>query len=138
LGFAHFEPDNDPADPEPVAKRALSHPTDKITEEVLIRAEAIDSTSPGALPTTLVSPTASTPSTNTDLPAKEDSASRPFLTFVLVTLLAALGGALYLAFQQTNLPDLPSGPEPARTAGPPSGEQVPGKASDPSPIQAPR
>jgi hypothetical protein len=60
----------------------------------------------------LASSTASTPSTNTDVQAAEESASRPFLTFVLVTLLAALGGALFLAFQQAHLPDLPSTPAP--------------------------
>jgi len=86
-----------------------------------------------------VSPTASTPSTNTNPPTKEESGSRPLLTFVLVTLLAALGGALYLAFQQANLPDLPSAPKTDRasTSVPPTAEQMSGKPSDSSPIRPP-
>jgi protein phosphatase len=109
LGFAPFDPGADPTDPEP-PKRILHPPIEKITEEVPVHIEAIEATSPGAIPTSLVSPTASTPSTSTGIPAGEESPSRPFLTFVLVTLLAALGGALFLAFQQTNLPDLPVAP----------------------------
>jgi len=109
LGFALFDPGVDPDDPEP-PKRVLHPPMEKITEEVPVHLDAIEATSPGAIPTSLVSPTASTPSTNTEIPTGEEAASRPFLTFVLVTLLAALGGALFLAFQQTKLPDLPSAP----------------------------
>jgi len=110
LGFAIFDPGVDPDDPEP-PRRVMHPPMEKITEEVPVHLDAIEATtSPGAMPTSLVSPTASTPTTSTDLQLGEESASRPFLTFVLVTLLAALGGALFLAFQQTNLPDLPSTP----------------------------
>ena len=108
-GFAIFDPGVDPDDPEPV-KRVLHPPMEKITEEVPVHVDAIEATSPGAMPTTLVSPTASTPANNTDVRAAEESTSRPFLTFVLVTLLAALGGAIFLAFQQTSPPDLPSAP----------------------------
>src|ERR1039457_2450080 len=108
-GFAIFDPGVDPDDPEPV-KRVLHPPMEKITEEVPVHVDAIEATSPGAMPTTLVSPTASTPSNDTDVRAAEESTSRPFLTFVLVTLLAALGGAIFLAFQQTSPPDLPSAP----------------------------
>jgi serine/threonine protein phosphatase PrpC len=111
LGFAVFDPGVDPDDPEP-QRHAPNLPTEKITEEVPIHLDAIEATSPGAMPTTLVSPTASTPSNNTDIRAAEVKASRPLLTFVLITLLAALGGALFLAFQQTALPDLPSAPTP--------------------------
>ena len=95
-GFAIFDPGVDPDDPEPV-KRVLHPPMEKVTEEVPVHVDAIEATSPGAMPTTLVSPTASTPSNNTDVRAAEESTSRPFLTFVLVTLLAALGGAIFLA-----------------------------------------
>ncbi len=108
LGFALYDPGEDPDDPEP-PRRALLPASDKITEEVLVRPDAIDATSPGALPTSLVSPTASTPSARTEIDDSPEATSRPFLTFVLVTLLAALGGALFLAFQQTELPDLPVG-----------------------------
>jgi hypothetical protein len=103
-----------------------------------VRPDAVDSASPGALPTTLVSPTASTPSTNTNVLAAEEAASRPLLTFVLVTLLAALGGALFLAFQKASLPDLPARPTPERAnrASPAENPQKPN--SDPSQTPAPR
>jgi len=136
VGFVHYDPGEDPDDPDPVSRRPLSPPSDKITEEVPIRAELLDSTSPGALPTALVSPTASTPSTNTRVQTAEEAASRPFLTFVLVTLLAALGGALFLAFQQTNLPDLPTSPTPDNPAASPSSAQ--GLTSDSAATPAPR
>jgi serine/threonine protein phosphatase PrpC len=139
LGFSIFDPGVDPDDPEP-PKRVLHPPIDKITEEVPIHLDAIEATSPGAMPTSLVSPTASTPSTNTNIRAAEDPASRPFLTFVLVTLLAALGGALFLAFQQTNLPDLPSAPG-AATAVPTKAAPTPAPAPknlDSSPVSDPR
>jgi hypothetical protein len=125
LAFAIFDPGVDPDDPEPI-KRVLHPPMEKITEEVPIHVEAIEATSPGAMPTTLVSPTASTPSNDTDVRAAEEPTSRPFLTFVLVTLLAALAGAIFLAFQQTSPPDLPSIPTPK-----------PGAATNPASVPAP-
>jgi serine/threonine protein phosphatase PrpC len=134
-GFFAYDPGEDPSDPEP-SKRATSPLTDKITEEVPVHVEAIDSTSPGALPTTLVSPTASTPSTNVQ--AAEEAASRPFLTFVLVTLLAALGGALFLAFQKSRLPDLPARPTQGTDRPPPAAAPPQAPNSDSSPTQAPR
>lgn len=137
LGFLPFDPGDDPHDPEPTRRRP-SPPSDKITEEVPIRAEAIDSTSPGALPLALASASASTPSTNTTMPPAEEVASRPFLTFVLVTLLAALGGALFLAFHQTSLPDLPSTPTPDRAGTPESSGSASLKGSDSATAQAPR
>ena len=141
LGFALFDPGEDPADPEPT-KHHPSPPSDKITQEVPVHAEAIDLTSPGALPTTLVSPTASTPSTdtNTNVQAAEETASRPFLTFVLVTLLAALGGALFLAFQQKSLPDLPTSPVPSKVnpPAPLAGGQASNGNPDSSAAQTPR
>jgi serine/threonine protein phosphatase PrpC len=126
VGFALFDPGVDPDDPEP-PRRVLHPPIEKITEEVPIQLDAIEATSPGAMPTSLVSASASTPSTNTAVHAAEESASRPFLTFVLVTLLAALGGALFLAFQQTNLPDLPSTPIPT-TSVPTKAPPIPAPA----------
>ena len=136
LGFAVFDPGVDPDDPEP-QRRMVHPPMEKITEEVPIHMEAIEATSPGAMPTALVSPSASTPSTNTDIRAAEESTSRPFLTFVLVTLLAALGGALFLAFQQSNLPDLPSAPTqkvgvPTRPTPPPTpAQRIPDSSTAP-------
>jgi len=110
---------------------------EKITEEVPIHLDAIEATSPGAMPTSLVSPTASTPTTSTDIQLGEESASRPFLTFVLVTLLAALGGALFLAFQQTSLPDLPSTPTQKLGApinpAPAPAPKIPDSSSAPAP-----
>jgi protein phosphatase len=134
LGFAIFDPGVDPHDPEP-PRRAMHPPMEKITEEVPVHLEAIEATSPGAMPTSLVNPTASTPTISTDLQLGEESASRPFLTFVLVTLLAALGGALFLAFQQTNLPDLPS--TPAQKLGAPSNPVPAPKIPDSSSVPAP-
>jgi len=104
LGFAAFDPGVDPDDPEPVKDTPLPI-SEKTTEEFPIPAEA---SSPGAMPTNMVSATASTPSVSHEIQTAEENSSRPFLTFVLVTLLAALGGALFLAFQQSRLPDLPS------------------------------
>ncbi len=132
LGFALFEPGDDCEDAEP--RRPPGPASDKITEEVPVRFDMLDATSRGALPTMLVSPTASTPSTSTELQTAEETASRPFLTFVLVTLLAALGGALFLAFQQTDLPDLPSFPSPDQAQAAPAAS----RASDSSPTPAPR
>ncbi len=140
VGFVLYDPGEDPEDPEP-DKRPPPPSSDKITAEVPVHAEAVESTSPGALPTTLVNPTASTPSTNTNVQVAEEAASRPFLTFVLVTLLAALGGALFLAFQKSNLPDLPQRPTQARvpsSGGAPEGAQAPGKRPDSSSAQAPQ
>jgi serine/threonine protein phosphatase PrpC len=138
-GFFAYDPGEDPADPEP-PKHIAPPPTDKITEEVPVHTEAVESTSPGALPTTLVSPTASTPSTNMGVQAAEEAASRPFLTFVLVTLIAALGGALFLAFQRSDLPDLPATatPEPAKGGAPPATAPSPKQGPDSSFTQAPR
>jgi len=110
--FAPFDPGLDPDDPEP-PRRTTSLGGDKVTEEVPIRLDALDTTSPGAMPTSLVNPSASTPSTATEKHSASATTSRPFLTFVLVTLLAALAGALFLAFQETNLPDLPSASAPS-------------------------
>jgi PPM family protein phosphatase len=115
LGFALFDPGVDPEDPEPV--RPSPEPVaNKTTEEVPV----LPDSSPGAMPTSLSNPAASTPVTHEIRPTDSDVASRPFLTFVLVTLLAALGGALFLAFQKSSLPDLPSGrgaPAQGRSAG---------------------
>lgn len=134
LGFTLFEPGDDSDEGEP--RRPPSPSSDKITEEVPVRPDVIDSTSRGALPTMLVSPTASTPSTNTRVQAAEEAASRPFLTFVLVTLLAALGGALFLAFQQNDLPDLPASPDKAQQLTGPTPDPQAARPSDSSPVQA--
>jgi protein phosphatase len=112
VAFTAFDPGLDPDDPEP-PRRTTSLGGDKVTEEVPIRLDALDTTSPGAMPTSLVNPSASTPSTATEKHSASATTSRPFLTFVLVTLLAALAGALFLAFQETNLPDLPSASAPS-------------------------
>jgi hypothetical protein len=97
----------DPDDPEP-RRRTSGMAVEKITEELLVHADAIEATTKGAMPTRLSNPTASTLATSTELPASDEPASRPFLTFILVTLLAALGGAIFLAFQQSHVPDLPT------------------------------
>lgn len=135
LGFAAYDPGVDPDDPEPA--RPVPRPTlEKVTEEFPI---AVDPASPGAMPTSLVSTTASTPSVSHEIKTAEEPGARPFLTFVLVTLLAALGGALFLAFQRTSLPDLSPSPAqliPPKTAAPPS-EAIPTGAPAPAPAPAP-
>jgi protein phosphatase len=107
LGFVAYDPGMDPGDPEP-RRRTSGMAVEKITEELVVHADAIEATTKGAMPTSLSSTTASTPATSTELPASDEPASRPFLTFILVTLLAALGGAIFLAFQQSHVPDLPN------------------------------
>ena len=117
LGFVAYDPGTDPEDPEP-RRRTSGMAVEKITEELLVHADAIEATTKGAMPTSLSSSTASTPATSTELPASDEPASRPFLTFILVTLLAALGGAIFLAFQQSHVPDLPN----SKTTGSPAQE----------------
>jgi hypothetical protein len=124
LGFVAYDPGTDPDDPEP-RRRTSGMAVEKITEELIVHADAIEATTKGAMPTSLSSTTASTPATSTELPASDEPASRPFLTFILVTLLAALGGAIFLAFQQSHVPDLPNSkisdnppPEPLPTTEP--------------------
>jgi hypothetical protein len=103
---------------------------DKTTEEFPI---APETASPGAMPTSLASSTASTPSVSHEIATpEEDAASRPFLTFILITLLAALAGALFLAFQKTSLPDLPSSPTSVQGTPP-----APGPTAAVSPDAAP-
>ena len=121
LGFVAYDPGMDPDDPEP-RRRTSGMAVEKITEELIVHADAIEATTKGAMPTSLSSTTASTPANSTELPASDEPASRPFLTFILVTLLAALGGAIFLAFQQSHVPDLPNSkitgnppPEPSPT-----------------------
>ncbi|MBN2576893.1 MAG: protein phosphatase 2C domain-containing protein [Deltaproteobacteria bacterium] len=118
LGFATFDPGEDPDDPEPV-RLAPRTTSEKTTEEFPIPS---DPASPGAMPTDLAGTAGSTPSVSHDIATTQETASRPFLTFVLVTLLAALGGALFLAFQQTKLPDHPAAPP---QLGRPSPEPAP-------------
>lgn len=126
LGFAAFDPGVDPDDPEPVKATPEPVPEKKTTEEV---PAVSDTSSPGAMPMTLSSPTASTPSVSHEIRTpEEDSPSRPFLTFVLVTLLAALGGALFLAFQKTSLSDLPTAPRgmnPTPASQPSAADAIP-------------
>jgi len=106
LGFAAYDPGIDPEDPEPT-KAVPRANTEKVTEEFPV---ATDASIAGAMPTHLVSSTASTPSVSHEIKTAEEPGSRPFLTFVLVTLLAALGGAIFLAFQPSGMPDLPPVP----------------------------
>jgi PPM family protein phosphatase len=135
LGFAAFDPGVDPDDPEPV-RVAPRTTAEKTTEEFPVPP---DPGSPGAMPMDLAGATASTPSVSHEIATSdEDSSSRPFLTFILVTLLAALGGALFLAFQKTNLPDLPSAPAQLKRPSPAPPAPVPAAAPDTHPTPAPR
>jgi serine/threonine protein phosphatase PrpC len=82
---------------------------DKVTAEVPIRPDILELFSSGAIPAN---------SSDANLAAikrsgtssevhKPNESAKPLLTFVLVTLLAALAGALFLAFQKTNWPEFP-------------------------------
>jgi hypothetical protein len=126
LGFSAFDPGVDPEDPEPI-KVVARTTAEKTTEEFPV---PVDSGSPGAMPTSLVSTTASTPSVSHEIRTTDESASRPFLTFALVTLLAALGGAIFLALQPSSIPDLPTAPIQAKPTPPPPPPPGPATATD--------
>jgi len=130
IAFEPFDPGIDPDDPEP-PKRVTRPVTEKVTLELPTQPDVADTSSPGALPTRLVNPTASTPSSSSELHTVEEKPSRPFLTFVLITLLAALGGALFLAFQKPSLPDLPSRLSAKAPAAPAPSPAPPSRSSDP-------
>jgi serine/threonine protein phosphatase PrpC len=102
--FLAYDPGQDPEDPEP-EKPPLS--TEKVTGET-IPAQEHRSTSPELAlanePAADPSPAAS-PAATTSSPAPPISEARPLLAFVLVTLLAALAGALFLVSLRGKIPD---------------------------------
>jgi serine/threonine protein phosphatase PrpC len=102
--FLAYDPGQDPEDPEP-EKPPLS--TEKVTEEGTPVEESRSTSSelaaankPAADTSTAASSAATTGS-----PAPAVSEARSLLAFVLVTLLAALAGALFLVSQRGTMPD---------------------------------
>jgi PPM family protein phosphatase len=102
--FIAYDPGPDPEDPEP-EKPPFS--TETVTRETS-PAKELRNTSPEMAvadePAPDTSPAVSSAAT-TSLPAPPISETRPLLAFVLVTLLAALAGALFLVSQRGRIPD---------------------------------
>ncbi len=102
--FLAHDPGPDPEDPEP-EKPPLS--TEAVTGETS-PAKELRNTSPEiAVATEPAAETSSAASSaaTTSSPAPPISEARPLLAFVLVTLLAALAGALFLVSQRGRIPD---------------------------------
>ncbi|MGB8296552.1 MAG: Stp1/IreP family PP2C-type Ser/Thr phosphatase [Polyangia bacterium] len=100
VAFLAYDPGQDPQDPEP-ARHAPSpeKATGEITVGEELRATASD------LSTVAKQPTASSAAENASAPAQPIPEARSVLAFVLVTLLAALAGALFLVSQRAAIPD---------------------------------
>ena len=102
--FATYDPGRDPADPEP-ENRALS--TESVTGETSAARE-IRPTSPDLpvaddLPAESGAPVSEVVAASSS--GQRMPETRSLLTFVLVTLLAALAGALFLVSQRVSIPD---------------------------------
>ena len=100
VSFLAYDPGQDPEDPEP-ARRTLS--TERLTGETTpsqeLRATASDLMVPEE-------PTANSRLTDAhSVPAQPIPEARSLLAFVLITLLAALAGALFLVSQRTRIPE---------------------------------
>jgi hypothetical protein len=101
--FVTYDPGQDPDDPEP-ANRALS--TEPVTGETTASRE-IRPTSPD-LPVAKDAPDESPPISHSAAAISSGHhmpETRSLLAFVLVTLLAALAGALFLVSQRGSIPD---------------------------------
>lgn len=107
VGFLAYDPGEDPDDPEPPPAPV---PSEKATGEIPPIRQALDSTqvdlgsdeaSAGGSPRLSPSPD------KLDAPQTSgpDHEARPLLTFVLLLLLAACAGALFLIFQRETIPD---------------------------------
>jgi protein phosphatase len=104
VAFLAYDPGKDPEDPEP-EKRPSS--TEQLAGEASpgeeLRATASDLVV-GTEPVANSSPSGEQPATTT-APAPPAPEARSVLAFVLVTLLAALAGAVFLVFQRAAIPD---------------------------------
>jgi protein phosphatase len=102
--FLSYDPGHDPKDPEPeIHAPATEEPTGEIAPVKEVRPTAPEmavADEPAAAP----SPPASVPAA-TSLPAPPIAEARSVLAFVLLTLLAALAGALFLIAQRGTIPD---------------------------------
>jgi serine/threonine protein phosphatase PrpC len=99
VSFLAYDPGQDPEDPEPEGLPLSTEKADETsavqerqaTTELTVAKDPIDSTPPGARAARL--------------PAQPIPEPRSLLAFVLVTLLAALAGALFLVSQRGRMPD---------------------------------
>jgi len=117
VGFLGYDPGQDPEDPEPEPRPSLEEKAPDESGPKGLRAttpEMPAAEDPAPLPSPPESQTVPT------APAQPTAEARPLLTFVLVMLLAALAGALFLVFQREKIPDrdfgqasLAAGREPA-------------------------
>jgi len=102
--FLAYDPGQDPEDPEPERPPL---PTEKVTGETA-PADGMLSTAP-ELVVTNESAADANPAAASAAPTSSSappvSEARPLLAFVLVTLLAALAGALFLVSQRGKIPD---------------------------------
>jgi PPM family protein phosphatase len=102
VSFLPYDPGQDPEDPEP-ARRTLS--TERVTGDTTpsqeLRATASDLMVPEEPTANSRLPGAQA----TSVPAQPIPEARSLLAFVLVTLLAALAGALFLVSQRTRIPE---------------------------------
>jgi PPM family protein phosphatase len=104
VAFLAYHPGEDPQDPEP-GNPPLS--TETVTGENTPAKELRSTSTEMAVanePAPDTSPAAS-PAATTTAPTPPISEARPLLAFVLVTLLAALAGALFLVSQRGTIPD---------------------------------
>ena len=103
VAFLGYDPGQDPEDPEP-ARRASSpeKPTGEITVGEELRATASDLSVSKELAANSASDEQAATTASPTQPIPE---ARSVLAFVLVTLLAALAGALFLVSQRAAIPD---------------------------------
>jgi protein phosphatase len=103
VAFLGYDPGQDPEDPEP-ARRAPS--PEKPTGEITVGEELRATTSDLSVSKELAANSASgEQAATTASPTQPIPEARSVLAFVLVTLLAALAGALFLVSQRAAIPD---------------------------------
>jgi hypothetical protein len=104
VAFLGYDPGQDPEDPEPAGcAPSPEKPTGEIAVGEELRATASDVSVPKN-PAANSSPAGEPAATTTAL-AQPIPEGRSVLAFVLVTLLAALAGALFLVYQRAAIPD---------------------------------
>jgi serine/threonine protein phosphatase PrpC len=104
VAFLAYDPGQDPEDPEPEkCQPSPEQATGEMAPGEELRATASDLSVPGE-PAANSSP-AGKPAATTSAPAQPIPEARSVLAFVLVTLLAALAGALFLVYQRAAIPD---------------------------------
>jgi protein phosphatase len=98
--FLAYDPGQDPEDPEPTRRpSSTEHATGETTVSDELRATTSE------LSVMAKEPDSNSSGEKTTAPAQAIPEARSVLAFVLVTLLAALAGALFLASQRAAIPD---------------------------------